>query len=106
MGKVYRVGRRAFPTKAAVTEHVSAILNAASIDTEVTGEDVLILYDLLALRKDKLAEIGSREVVGFERGEQPGSMKRTRCFWALLDDGAKIDMSVYKAIRLLDPTCG
>lgn len=106
MDRVYRVGRRAFPTKAAVTEHVSAILNAEPIGTEVTGEDALILYDLLAARKDKLAEIGDREVVGFERGRQPGSMKRTRCFWALLDDGTKIDMSVYKAIRLLDPTCG
>lgn len=106
MGRIYRLGRRAFTTKEAVTEHVSAILNAKPLGTEVTGDDALILYDLLALRKDKLAEIGEREVVGFERREQPGSMKHTRCFWAILDDGTKIDMSVYKAIRLLMPTTG
>lgn len=106
MDRVYRLGKRAFPTKGAVTEHVSAILNAAPIGSEVTGEDALILFGLLALRKDKLAEIGDREVVGFERGEQPGLLKRTRCFWANLDDGMKIDMSVYKAIRLLTPAIG
>lgn len=106
MGRVYQLGRRGFPTKEAVTDHVSAILNAKPLGTEVTGDDALILFDLLALRKDKLAEIGGREVVGFERGEQPGSMKRTRCFWAILDDGTKIDMSVYKAIRLLEVTSG
>ena len=105
MDKFYRVGRRAFPTKAAVTDHVSAILNAEPLGTEVTGDAVLILYDLLALRKDKLAEIGDREVVGFERGYRDGKEKWTRCFWAILDDGTKVDMSVYKAIRLLDPTC-
>ena len=106
MAKMYRVGGRDFSTKGAVTDYVSAILNAAPVGTEVTGRDTLVLFDLLALREDKLAEIGDREVVGFERGEQPGSIKRTRCFWAILDDGMKIDMSVYKAIRLLMPITG
>lgn len=102
MAKVYRVGGRDFPTKGAVTDYVSAILNAASVGTEVTGQDTLVLFDLLALREDKLAEIGERKVVGFERAYREGKENWTRCFWVLLDDGSKLDMSFYKAVRMLD----
>lgn len=105
MANIYTLGGISFPTKEAVTEHVSAILNAEPIGTEVSGGDALVLFDLLGLRKDKLAEIGGREVVGFERGYRDGKEKWTRCFWAVLDDedGTKIDVSMQKAIGLLSP---
>ncbi|MFD2648230.1 DUF3223 domain-containing protein [Devosia albogilva] len=103
MARTYRLGRESFATKDLARQRVSAILNAGPIGSEVTGLDVLILYDLLALRTDKQAELQGRSVQGFVRGIQPGDMKRTRCFWAVLDNETRIHFSVYKALRLLEP---
>ena len=104
MGKVYRLGRETFLTKDLVQARVSRIPNSGPLGSEVTGGDALILYDLLALRADKQAELQGRTVMGFARGIQPGEVKRSRCFWALVDDGEQVHFSVYKAVRLLKPS--
>jgi hypothetical protein len=101
MGKVYRLGLETFATKGLALARISEILNAGPLESEVTGRDTLILYDLLALRTDKQAELQGREVIGFIRGTQPGKFDRTRCFWALLDKDGRLHFSVYKAVQLL-----
>lgn len=101
MAKFYRLGLETFETKDLITARISEILNAGPLESQVTGRDTLILYDLLALRADKRAELQGCEVIGFVRDAQPGEVKRTRCFWALLDNGERLHFSVYKAVRLL-----
>lgn len=104
MPRHYKLGRETFPSKLAIRHRLSVILNAAPLGTEVTGEDALILFDLLDCRPDKLRQIGDRKVIGFERRMQDGEVKGTACYWAVLDDGTALDCSMYKAVRQLKPT--
>jgi hypothetical protein len=104
MGKEYRLGLETFATKELAKKRVSEILNAGPLKSEVTGQDTLILFDLLALRVDKQAEVKGHTVEGFVRDLQPGKFDETRCFWAVLDNGHRIHFSVYKAVRLLQPS--
>ena len=99
----YVVGGQSFQTKDDVEAEIHRILEAGQDGTDVDGDDRAFALDLLLFREDKLEVIGSRRILRVERGPQPGKVKNTRCLWVVLNDGTRLDFSMYKAVRLLRP---
>lgn len=100
----YVVGGQTFKTKDDVEAEIHRILEAGKDGSDVVDDDRAFALDLLQLREDKLEAIGSRRILRVERGPQPGKVKNTRCLWVALDDGTRLDFSMYKAVKLLRPT--
>jgi hypothetical protein len=104
MPNQYIVGGRPFRTKEDVEAEIHRVLEAGADGTVLTGGDEAFALGLLQCRNDKLELIGGRKILRIERGIQPPPLKRTRCFWLVLDDGSRVDFSAYKAVAALRPS--
>lgn len=89
------LGKESFNSKAAAIRRCQEILNAAGGD-EIVGDDALVVAAVLAMRRDKIAEIGDRTIKRFLRQKHAFP---TRCFYAELGDGTLVDFSFMKAIK-------
>lgn len=98
MPKPITIATTRFRSIAAARERCRKILSGGRPGTEVIGDDAEFLKALLDARPDKIAEIGARQIVRFWRDVQPGPFTQTRCFYAELDDGSRVDFSFEKAL--------
>lgn len=87
-----------YGSKAAVLQECSRILNDGEIGSIVCGAHSEFVEELWLNRPDKHAEHPGKRIVRFERRMQAGAVQRTRCFWAVFDDGTATDFSYQKAV--------
>ena len=92
-----RIGDKTFPSKAAAIRCCQSILHRDKLDSNIVGEDAVLVMALLKMRPDKMDEIGERGVVRFLRKAHRHST--TPCFFVELDDGAFLDVSFMKIIN-------
>ena len=106
MASGYVLGGRTFGRKLDIKREISRVLNAGELGSRVDDRDLPFVTDLLWLRPEKVKRIGGRSITGFVRGAQIRPPKRTRCFWAVLSDGERVDFSVYRAVAALEARSG
>lgn len=93
-----------FPSQRAAEAHCRDILYAGAPGTEITGADAEFVEALFCVRPDKVLDLWDRNVIRYLRDWQPEEYSTNRwsmCFWAELDDGARIDFSFKAAIKLI-----
>lgn len=101
MPKPITIAKIRFDTRKAALEHCQEVLYRDELGTQVLGKDAEFLRALLKARPDKVAEIGARKVVRLWRDVQPGPFEQTRCFYAELDDGTRLDFSFNTALNYI-----
>jgi len=99
----YVIAGLTFSRKSDVKAHISRILNEGPLPSIVAAEHEAFLRAMLNTRADKLRAIGNRKVARFERDWQPPPLKTTRAIWVVCEDGFRLDVSLYKAVSMLEP---
>lgn len=94
----YTIGKYSFRTKKDIITSCSKILHKKPIGSVIDVQDEEFVRNIFRLRKDKVAELASREVVRFlvkmHRHNTPS-------FFAELSDGSFMDFSFNKAVKAL-----
>ena len=91
----------AYGSKLAAIREASRILNAGPPGSPVEGEDINFVEALLSARADKTLDLHGLNPVRYERDWQDqriATQRWTLCFWAVLEDGTRVDFSFMKAI--------
>jgi len=101
MAKPLVIADLRFDSQRAAIEHARRILYDGQPGTRIADSDVPFVEALLCARADKTLDLHGLNVIAYCRDWQDGPIKRTICFWAVLEDGTHVDFSFMKAIRLL-----
>jgi hypothetical protein len=99
--KYYILGENRFPTKAAIKEHYTNILNKYNLNDKLNQEDSKQVYLLLRNHPEFLEKKGVG--IKFFRIETAVQIDvkyaKHRCFWIHRHDGTKIDFSIHNCYR-------
>jgi len=93
-----------FASQVAGERHAQDILYADEMGTPVDSQHWPFLQQLLFARPAKVAELSGRKVIGFVRDRQPHEHSHkvwTENFWAVLEDGGRLDFSFKQSIKAL-----
>lgn len=104
MPKSVKIAGMFYPSLNAAIHEARRILHDGAPGSEVKVEDVDFVEALLCARADKMLDLHGLTVIRFERNWQDTAIADrtwTICFWAILEDGSRVDFSFMKAIRLL-----
>lgn len=104
MPRPLRIAGRLYASKADAIREARRVLHDGVAGSEIAKSDEEFVEALLSARADKMLDLHGLNVVRYERNWQDVSVADrtwTMCFWAILEDGSRVDFSFMKAIDLL-----